>query len=119
MKKKISESRVFYDHNMLLLFIMNVMNNILQKHMQEHQQVVDSIGGLESSIEKAAMIMVDCLKDGGTIFWCANGGSSNDSQHLAAELIGRYNRVRRLIRSLPFTADSSVITCFQMTSDLR
>ena len=90
---------------------MNVMKNIIQKHMQEHQQVLDSLGGLESSIEKVAMIMVACLKNGGTIFWCGNGGSSSDSQHLAAEFIGRYDRDRRPLRSLSLTADSSVITC--------
>jgi len=45
-----------------------------------------------------------------TIFWCGNGGSAADSQHLAAELIGRFRRERRAIASIALTTDSSVLT---------
>jgi D-sedoheptulose 7-phosphate isomerase len=41
-------------------------------------------------IEKAIEIIVDCYKDGGKVRFCGNGGSAADSQHLAAELSGRF-----------------------------
>ena len=37
-------------------------------------------------------IIAKSLKSGGTIFWCGNGGSASDSQHLSAELIGRLKK---------------------------
>ena len=50
------------------------------------------------------------LESGGTIFWCGNGGSASDSQHLAAELIGKFKLERAPLRSLALTTDTSVIT---------
>ena len=63
------------------------------------------------SIESASKIIVESLSVGGTLFWCGNGGSSADSQHLAAELVGRFNIDREPIRSIALTTDTSVITC--------
>ena len=50
------------------------------------------------------------LSQGGTIYWCGNGGSSSDSQHLAAELMGRFGRPGPGWPSVALTADSSVLT---------
>jgi len=43
-----------------------------------------------SQISQLADIMVKSLRKGGTIFFCGNGGSAADAQHLAAELSGRF-----------------------------
>ena len=43
-----------------------------------------------SQISQLADIMVKSLRRGGTIFFCGNGGSAADAQHLAAELSGRF-----------------------------
>ena len=48
---------------------------------------------------------------GSTVFFIGNGGSAADSQHLAAELVGRYSVDRRPLRSVALTTDSSVLTC--------
>ena len=50
------------------------------------------------------------MKNGGTIFFCGNGGSAADSQHLAAELIGRFKKDRKPLKALALTTDTSVIT---------
>ena len=55
--------------------------------------------------------MAKVLQTGGTIFWCGNGGSAADSQHFAAELVGRFNRNRPALRSVALTSDSSILTC--------
>ncbi len=44
------------------------------------------------------------------MFWCGNGGSAADCQHLAAELVGRFRRERKGLPSIAFTTDSSVLT---------
>ena len=59
---------------------------------------------------QAAAAMARCLAGGGTVFWCGNGGSAGDSQHLAAELVGRFGRPGRGWPSVALTTDSSVLT---------
>ena len=87
------------------------MNELINKHLQEHSIVLDSIMQLEESIEKVANIFLSCLEKGGTIFWCGNGGSASDSQHLAGELVGRFVDERKPLKSIALTADSAVMTC--------
>jgi D-sedoheptulose 7-phosphate isomerase len=43
-----------------------------------------------SGLEAAAAACIECIDRGGTIFFCGNGGSAADSQHFAAELVGRF-----------------------------
>ena len=87
------------------------MKELINKHIQEHNVVLDSISQLYESIEKVANIFLSCLEKGGTIFWCGNGGSASDSQHLAGELVGRFVDERKPLKSIALTADSAVMTC--------
>jgi D-sedoheptulose 7-phosphate isomerase len=57
-----------------------------------------------------ASMLIKCVKNDGALLWCGNGGSAADSQHLAAELLGRFKRNRRAIRSMALTTDTSVLT---------
>ena len=59
---------------------------------------------------RASEELAQSLVFGGTIYWCGNGGSASDSQHLAAELVGRFGRPGRGWPSVALTADSSVLT---------
>ena len=87
------------------------MKKIISKHILEHSAVLDSIMQLDESIEKVAHLLIHCLENDGTIFWCGNGGSASDSQHLAGELVGRFVGDRRPLKSIALTADSAVMTC--------
>ena len=87
------------------------MQNIIKRHILEHQEVLNSIDLLSPAIEKIALLMIDALKKGKAIFWCGNGGSASDAQHLAAELVGRYVDDRRPLKSMTLNADSAVMTC--------
>ena len=87
------------------------MSKLIKKHILEHSAVLDSIMQLDESIEKVSYIFINCLEKGGTIFWCGNGGSASDSQHLAGELVGRFAGERRPLKSIALTADSAVMTC--------
>ena len=51
-----------------------------------------------------------CSKKKKTIFWCGNGGSAADSQHLSAELVGRFKLNRKPLKSVALTTDTSAIT---------
>jgi D-sedoheptulose 7-phosphate isomerase len=63
---------------------------------------------LDQDIQTAARVMIRCLETGGTIMWCGNGGSASDAEHLSAELVGRFARDRRPLRSLALTCNSSI-----------
>lgn len=64
-----------------------------------------------AQIREAALQLAQTLANDGTVLWCGNGGSAADSQHLAAELVGRLNNDRRALRSISLTTDTSVLTC--------
>jgi len=87
-------------------------NQIILNHFNEHLQVIAEIPSLVSvSIESACIQISESLAKGGCLFWCGNGGSAADSQHLAAELVGRFKNNRKALRSVALTTDSSVLTC--------
>ena len=66
---------------------------------------------ITSEIEKIIDLIVNAFLNDNKLLLCGNGGSAGDSQHLAAELIGRYKKDRRPLKSLALTTDSSAITC--------
>jgi D-sedoheptulose 7-phosphate isomerase len=76
----------------------------------EHMEVVRQVEAQQPVLEAIARAMTATLRTGGKILWCGNGGSAGDSQHLAAELVGRYRRERRGMASVALTTDSSALT---------
>jgi D-sedoheptulose 7-phosphate isomerase len=87
------------------------MKKIIEEHFIAHRATLDLVAELSESIEKVANLLINCLKNNGTIFWCGNGGSASDSLHLAGELVGRFVGDRRPLKSISLTADSAVMTC--------
>ena len=63
-----------------------------------------------SLIENAAKMIINALRNKKKIMFCGNGGSAADSQHLSAELLGRYLKNRKPYASIALTTDSSVLT---------
>jgi D-sedoheptulose 7-phosphate isomerase len=58
----------------------------------------------------AADMAIECLTAGGKILFCGNGGSASDSQHLAAEMVGRFRLNRRGLAAVALTTDTSILT---------
>ncbi len=65
---------------------------------------------LPADIEAAAALVRGVLADGGTLFFCGNGGSAADAQHLATEYVVRYMRNRRALPAIALTTDTSLLT---------
>ncbi len=88
------------------------MTNIsrIENHLVEASRILNSAVSIAPKISEIVDVAVKCIKNGGTIFWCGNGGSAADSQHLAAELIGRYKVERKAISSIALTTDTSILT---------
>jgi D-sedoheptulose 7-phosphate isomerase len=83
---------------------------IFGKAIQEHLEVVRQVQGQQGVLVAIALTMAAVLRNGGKILWCGNGGSAADSQHLAAEIVGRFRRERRGLPSIALTTDTSVLT---------
>jgi len=79
--------------------------------IKESIKVKDSLLAVEViNIEKAVKMIIGSLKSGGKLLICGNGGSAADSQHIAAELVGRFKRERKAIAAIALTANTSILT---------
>lgn len=92
-------------------------NTIEQLRQRASQHFLDSIAVkqeaekvLPESVAQAVVAMVDCLRSGGKVMACGNGGSAADAQHFAAELIGRFERERQELAAIALTTDTSILT---------
>ena len=77
------------------------------------QNVSNNFKLLESQsdyIKIATNIMIKALNSKNKIIYCGNGGSAADSQHLSAELMGRYKLDRKPLPAISLTVDTSAIT---------
>ncbi len=81
------------------------------------QHFIDSIAvkreaerTLPGFVAHGVVAMTDCLRAGGKIMACGNGGSAADAQHFAAELIGRFERERQELAAIALTTDTSILT---------
>ncbi len=62
------------------------------------------------TIIEIAEALIDCLKKGGKLIVFGNGGSASDSQHIAAELVGRFKKERSGLAAIALTTNTSVLT---------
>jgi len=70
----------------------------------------DRLAGAADLITQAATHIIKALDADNKVILCGNGGSAADSQHLAAELVGRYKLERRALPALALTVDTSALT---------
>jgi D-sedoheptulose 7-phosphate isomerase len=73
---------------------------IFQRAVADNVAVIQAISMQQAVLERTAGEMTCAIFDGENVLWCGNGGSAADSQHLAAELMGRFRRERRGLRRL-------------------
>lgn len=79
----------------------------LRESIRVKQRVLEE---LVPVIDRAAGLFIEALSAGKKILFFGNGGSAADSQHLAAELVGRLAAERRALPALALTTDSSNLT---------
>jgi D-sedoheptulose 7-phosphate isomerase len=89
---------------------MSLIARISQQFEDSAQLKLSAIEKLAGPIAEAIETMVAALASDRKILACGNGGSAGDAQHLAAELIGRFERERPELAALALTTDSSILT---------
>ena len=65
---------------------------------------------LSAQVANVAARYARVLKGGGTLFFCGNGGSAADAQHIAAEYVVRYRKNRKPMAAVALTTDTSILT---------
>ena len=86
---------------------MGSLSNSLQEHLDTIQKLIDS---KLSDIERSGQLICHALTSGKKILLCGNGGSAADAQHIAAELVGCYEKQRRSWPAIALTTDTSALT---------
>ena len=81
-----------------------------ESRFEEHQQVILDLRSPILQTERTGQKLCERLGGGGKVLWLGNGGSAADSQPLAAELVGRFERDRAPVVSIALTTDSSILT---------
>ena len=88
-----------------------MLNPLVNMVFKDHIDVVKHVEEKYAvSIENMASELFSVLDSGGTLFWCGNGGSASDAQHISAELVGRFQVERKGLRSISLTADTALVT---------
>lgn len=83
---------------------------IISEMIDEHVTVMSDVKKLLPQINEIINLSVTALQRGNKILVCGNGGSAADSQHLAAELVGRYKKERAGLPVIALTTDTSILT---------
>ncbi len=71
------------------------------------ERCADALG---PQMDEALSLVQRTVARRGTLFFCGNGGSAADAQHLATEYVVRYMRNRRAYPAIALTTDSSLLT---------
>lgn len=83
---------------------------LLKSEIANHQALFTALEAMLPEISAVGQRLRDCLKQGGKILLMGNGGSASDSQHIAAEIVGRYKKERPGLPAIALTTDTSIIT---------
>jgi len=87
------------------------MRKLIEQAIKKSISVKEEVSKTEvENIEKAAQAIITSLLNGGKLFIFGNGGSAADSQHIAAELVGRFKVERKPLPAIALTTNTSVLT---------
>lgn len=85
----------------------------ITERLAEHQLVIQRIIAdekLQMAIAESVDTIINCFKYGGKVYFCGNGGSAADAQHLAAEFSGRFYLDRDVLPSEALHCNTSYLT---------
>jgi len=86
-------------------------DEIIRRTIRESIQVKEGIvRTMVPEIAQAAAWIAESYRSGGKLVLFGNGGSAGDAQHIAAELVGRFERERRALPAIALTTNTSTLT---------
>lgn len=87
-----------------------ITHSLFQNRYREHLTCFNHIQEIGPDIIKAGQILLKTILDSRKILICGNGGSAADSQHFAAEIVGRFQKERKAWPAIALTTDTSIMT---------
>jgi len=84
------------------------VEQIIREHISVIKKMIDT--DFVTAVEQFIEACITTLRNGGTIYFCGNGGSAADAQHWTAELVGRFLSERKALPAVAMTTDTSIIT---------
>lgn len=84
------------------------IRQILKESLQAKQEFLSQADNIQHAAEK----IIEAFHAGNKLMICGNGGSAADSQHISAELMGRYQKERKALPAIALSVDSSFVTAW-------
>jgi D-sedoheptulose 7-phosphate isomerase len=78
--------------------------------LDAHHRVFAYLADIQKDIEAAGQMLAGTIQSGHKILVCGNGGSAADSQHFAAEIVGRFLKERQAWPAIALTTDTSILS---------
>ncbi|RLD44133.1 MAG: phosphoheptose isomerase [Bacteroidetes bacterium] len=85
------------------------IKKIISESINVKQAIIDS-DNLNKSIEEVTHSIIECYRKNGNVYFCGNGGSAADAQHIAAELSGRFYYDRPPLAAEALHVNTSYLT---------
>lgn len=82
----------------------------IESIFKKHQDTIHKLSSIISQLNEVAELIKITLQSGGKVLLFGNGGSASDSQHIAAEIVGRFVKERKGLPAIALTTDTSIIT---------
>ena len=89
---------------------MDAMQSKIADILQDAISTKQRLTGHAENIERSARLLIDALAEGHKVLVCGNGGSAADAQHMAGEMVGRFQRERHGLPCVALTTDTSILT---------
>ncbi len=100
--------------------ISSIENGTTLASLTQHAEVIKKVTETNiDDINKCANLLTETLQSGRKVLICGNGGSAADAQHIAAELVGRYEAERRALPAIALTTDTSALTALANDYDFE
>ncbi len=89
--------------------VQNTIYDLIKASISVKEQII-SDGVMAPILEEVIQIITNTFQNGGAVYFCGNGGSAADAQHLAAEFSGRFYKDRKALPSEALHCNTSYLT---------
>lgn len=89
-----------------------MLKDLIEKSFYQNKELNQlTLTRLKKNIINGSSILKKKISKKKNIFWCGNGGSATQADHLSTELLGRFKKNRKPINSISLTSNTSYLTC--------
>ncbi|MEI8111025.1 MAG: D-sedoheptulose 7-phosphate isomerase [Chitinophagia bacterium] len=91
------------------MHVQSTITNLIKASIEVKEQLIQQ-GQIAPLLEEVVQVITETFQHGGSVYFCGNGGSAADAQHLAAEFSGRFYKDRKALPSEALHCNTSYLT---------